>query len=905
MAVVEGGLPVAVIPGLGKRLNAILYCTSMNGTDSDCYLEACRNENGCGKEWNFFTLVNDTMSSALEGVREAWKSIVNLFPSGLVEYLNYCGEIYNSCETFGDDSVECYRSRANTYAPNSVNDPRSLLYPDVNLELRLKAQQKSYFIQDFNEGRIEYPRNMRYNWKNITQKMMRTLLISQRMLRSLCKETVIEGMSLLDELDATLQAVLLVYEPEMQYTSYHGVLLQIMAVARGYSCNPAPLPSSGLLLPIYSADFLLGKFRRMKEDMTYQMLSDRFTDVITAVNEDTLDLLAQNALELKAEGAALQVEMDIALSEMSRAKKQMNNAEGKVRGLSRQLNENYEALQKAVEEHQEEQQAKFYTRLVFSFLSMSTLDFSRALTTDYEAHSGLGVIMALRIISNLALTVMDAMEATGKGDHSGIPALPDSSGDFGDFEAYLDDSGNTYKAMAKAANEALGQMGHAGYEAIVNDFTENMVPYMRIDDTNVQQKATKLLMDITTGMAYEKDKYDAMIAFASAAGRAAVATAQIVGLNQVIGNIENLQEDVEDALEEQELRGTIVALQMMLSSLNSADLMEQLCNAHMYVNGGEISWSIQHICGVEGGFAPTPELLEDLLDNKATLGDIVDRVGVALGHFENTPKLFYRQVPRGVGGTRTALFKFASKEGPHDNTQQFPEIDLGGFLSGQALTFVLYKGSPLLDSFSSDNFNNPMLVGYAALLDGVNITDPNANKYINIGLGFSKSFEVYNWASGAKMFLKPTSTEWPVSSFRPMYNHYCHNTPVASPTTDELFCFQTSISELDNPTSGKDDLFAFDSIYTSYTITLKNPGIIADMTEEERAGVSLSILFFYYNTQGQANEWSRREEIDQEPPHPEEKSLYDPSHKLGGMPIRFLPEPVGNMTILRAHIVNT
>ncbi len=333
---VNGGLELLSIHGIGKRFNAVLTCL-MTG-ENDCYLEACRHENGCGKEWNFFALVNDTMMPELQGVKNAWKSVIDIYrQSDLADYLHYCSEVDNSCKEFGHASIECYQTRANAFAPNSVNDPRSVVYTDINLELKLKARQKSTYIQDFNDGHVDYPK-IHYMWKNVTIETMSTFLQAQRMLRSLSDETVIKGKELLDELDETLQALILVTESELhKYTSYHGILLQLMALVRGYSLQPPPLPSSGLLLPLYSADFLLGQFRHMKEDMTYEALSDKLTDVITTVNEATLTLLSVNAQQLTAEGSAAHVELDLAINELGRAKKQMTEADSKTHNLNSAL----------------------------------------------------------------------------------------------------------------------------------------------------------------------------------------------------------------------------------------------------------------------------------------------------------------------------------------------------------------------------------------------------------------------------------------------------------------------------------------------------------------------------------------------------------------------------------------
>ncbi len=253
-------------------------------------------------------------------------------------------------------------------------------------------------------------------------------------------------------------------------------------------------------------------------------------------------------------------------------------------------------------------------------------------------------------------------------------------------------------------------------------------------------------------------------------------------------------------------------------------------------------------------------------------------------------------------GTRTAMFTFANER--DDIVQLVPKVDLGGFLSGEDITFTLYKGSPLLDSFTYNNFNNPMLVGYAALLDGVKIVEPDRNKYIDISLRFSRSFEVYHWELGTRTFLKPTSTEWPVSSSRPMYDDFCQYPVVVSPNSGEEFCFQTSFSNLEYPPSAKDEIFAFDSIYTSYTLSLANPEIIAEMTEEEMANLSLSVYFFYYNTIGQGPSFQALgvRELDQGPSNPEE---HHPYHKSGGRLIEFREEAIGGVNILRAYDVNT
>ncbi len=901
MAVVEGGQIVPVIPGLGKKLNALLYCTILNGDDSDCYLEACLNEGGCGKEWNFFALVNDTMPLALDGVRQAWKSIVNLFPSVLGDYMNYCVEITNTCEKFGDDSFECYQSRANTYAPNSAHDPRSLQYTGINLELRLKAEQRGHLIQDIAEGRYEYPMDMRYEWKNITIEMMKAFMQAQHMLRSLSDETVNEGMLLLDDIDASLQALLLVSDPdEIQYTSYRGVLFQIMAVVRGYSSNPAALPSSGLVLPTYSANFLIDKFGRMKDEMTYQMLGDRLTDSITTVNQDTLKLLSQNAVELVAQDAALHVKLDVAKSEMERAQQQMMNAEMKANQYKGKLEGNYRDLKTALKEYVQQERTDFFLELGKTFMTVASGDMMKLLKTDFnniDIGSLNTILKGIKVITKLAKIVMVVKDFPS--DKS-APGLPNPDGSDNDLEAYLDGSANKYQEMAKAANEALGKLGHAQFEGMVNDLIAEFAPILEIDNSGVVQTATKVIMDFKTGMAYRKDKYDATVSFASAAGRVAVATAEIVALNQALDNIKNLQEDVEAALEEQELMGTIAILQIMLSSLTSADLVGELCNAHMYVNGGDISNSIKHICGIDGGTVPSVELLEHLVEGSASLGDIVQTIGGALKTFQDAPELFHRQVPK--MGTRTAMFTFANER--DDIVQLVPKVDLGGFLSGEDITFTLYKGSPLLDSFTYNNFNNPMLVGYAALLDGVKIVEPDRNKYIDISLRFSRSFEVYHWELGTRTFLKPTSTEWPVSSSRPMYDDFCQYPVVVSPNSGEEFCFQTSFSNLEYPPSAKDEIFAFDSIYTSYTLSLANPEIIAEMTEEEMANLSLSVYFFYYNTIGQGPSFQALgvRELDQGPSNPEE---HHPYHKSGGRLIEFREEAIGGVNILRAYDVNT
>ncbi len=548
----------------------------------------------------------------------------------------------------------------------------------------------------------------------------------------------------------------------------------------------------------------------------------------------------------------------------------------------------------AVKAYQRKKQAEFWCEIAFTAVSVASGDVGSIISMksggDKDMLNAIKICKVVEMTAKLGSAILDC-ESRFPG-FGGVVAMPSPFENTTDStDAYTADSANTFKQLATQTNEVLGKVTPAQFVAFSNEVTVNMQPYLSYDDGGVIAAATKLLMDVKTGMSYKRDHYDAMIAYAAAAGRTAVATAQIVALKQVVSNIENLQDDIEDAQEEQHLVGTIAALQMLLGALNSADFLAQLCNAHMYANGGLIDSHIQHVCGVEGGFAPTPELLHDILDSKATLGDIVKSVGNALGSFEEAPELFYRPMPTGVS-SRIASFTFSSEQG---SDIQFSELGLGDFLDGKEMTFSLYKGSPLLELFTTDNFNNPILVGYTTLLDGVEIKDPGYNKYLDIRLGFAKSFEVYN-GPNPKQFLKPKSTEWPVSSIRPMHDSYCFFPAVQSPETGKLFCPQASLSKSESPQTSKDDLFAFDSIYTTYTLTLRNPEIIADMTDDEKENVRLSLFFYYYNTVGEAS--SEAEAV---------RNLATEKHhgKLAGRPMSLEQVEEDGVTYMRPIPVNT
>ncbi len=901
----EGGLEIIELPGIPVKLNALLCCISLtNWDDSECYLEACRDERGCGEEWNFTALVNDTLPSAplLKDVREAWKSIVNSF-SVATGYLSYCIEITATCKKFGDASDECYESRASAYGPHSAMDPR-LLDTGNKLDVLLKAHQKSNMVKWINEEGTSlntYPK-MRYEWKDITVEMLKAFMQAQRMLNSLSDETALEGQTLVSDLDASLQALVMVAEDEEEvYTSYRGILLQLLAVVRGYSCGTVSLPSSGLNLPIYSASFLVSKLERYKDRLTYESIEGGLNFVITEVKNSTMINLAQMAADLIAQDSVLQVELELALNEMERLETQVRLAMQRSEAHGKKMKPNFEKVIEAVENYEEAARKQFYTELAFSFLFLASFDFTKVLKMKEIVNIATLTVKILTMITECMSTVSKIMnERPTNPDDKGMPFLPnlDTSGS---ASSYVDGNHTAmYMEMAKKVNEALAFMGPGRFQQLTNDFVKEISYFLHFDDGAVKAEATNLLMDVKTGNAYKKDAYDAMVNYASVVGRAASISAQITGVKELLYNIKNLEAEAEAGLEETQMRGSVAALQMMLQSLKAADLVTQLSNCQMYANGGEIDPKVLHICGVEGGSAPTAKFVDDVIDGKATLGNIVSNVRDQLSTFQEAPELFHRYFPVGLQ-TRVGIFTF--KNTPGDESQWTSDNGLGNFLSGEPLTFSFYKGSPLLSSFTTSNFNNPMLVGFAALIDGVKINNPDRNLYLDINMKFSNSFEIYNsnLQTGKKTFLKPELQTWPVNSVRPMYDEYCYTPIVLSPETGAKFCFQTSLHNLELPRGGVDDYFSFNSIYTSYTLTLENPELLESLSQEELSNVSLSLFMFYYNTKGEEHinsgdiEVSTLKRIDTS----RDTDPVSKDHSISGYPAYFRSVPEGrNQTVM-------
>ncbi len=156
---VSGAPQTLHVPGrFGEKFGFLLSCIISGDNDNDyCCTNSCRHDDGCGDEWDFSSLVNDTMAPELQGVRNAWRDVLyTVVNSEMGDYVRYCRDLDNECNEFGEDSFQCYKTRATGILPGSAHDPRPYIdYTEINLELKLKAHQKSQYIQDWNGGGVE------------------------------------------------------------------------------------------------------------------------------------------------------------------------------------------------------------------------------------------------------------------------------------------------------------------------------------------------------------------------------------------------------------------------------------------------------------------------------------------------------------------------------------------------------------------------------------------------------------------------------------------------------------------------------------------------------------------------------------------------------------------------------
>ncbi len=372
-----------------------------------------------------------------------------------------------------------------------------------------------------------------------------------------------------------------------------------------------------------------------------------------------------------------------------------------------------------------------------------------------------------------------------------------------------------------------------------------MTNYLNHEDGDVAYASNKLLLNVKTGTRYNQDTYESNIAFAQAAGRAAVATSQLVGNQQVTSNIERLNNDLENS-EEQGLVSIVAAVHLLIGALSSADYVSQLCSSHLYANGASMDFRIASNCK-ENSIGPTPQLWHDLLSNTATLYDITKAAIAAVDSFKAYPNLFKRDV-----SIVNNYYAYGLKFYNDVNDAQGLGLSFDSYFEGKPTSFSLYQGSPLLEGTGGIFvFNNPMLLGYYVIAEGLNITSKTVS--FQHRLDFDRVFKVYN-GTAEVLFMKPQSKDWGPSAMRliaPGESTYCKQDTVDSPWSDKgsnmIYCPMASIQ----PSAPQDPVFAFDSIYTRYQLTFLNPEILEPMTEEEKANVKIEITLWYQSTSGE------------------------------------------------------
>ncbi len=106
---VSGAPQTLHVPGrFGEKFGFLLSCIISGDNDNDyCCTNSCRHDDGCGDEWDFSSLVNDTMAPELQGVRNAWRDVLyTVVNSEIGDYVRYCRDLDNECNKFGEDSFQ-------------------------------------------------------------------------------------------------------------------------------------------------------------------------------------------------------------------------------------------------------------------------------------------------------------------------------------------------------------------------------------------------------------------------------------------------------------------------------------------------------------------------------------------------------------------------------------------------------------------------------------------------------------------------------------------------------------------------------------------------------------------------------------------------------------------------------